>query len=295
MSVVLLAVTTVFAQAPQKFKYQAVARDASGLPLPSQDVSLRLSILQGSEVGASVYSEIHSVTTNEFGLINLNIGEGTTSDDFSSINWGSASFFVQVEMDIANGSNFTEAGTSELLSVPYALYSNESGSSTSETWQLTGQNIYYDSGNVGIGTQTPDGKFVVQASSSSLDTDVLFEVKDKDGNSVMQVTSGGVRINVKDGGDDTRGAAGGFAVGRIGTARSSSTLMKVTSDSIRLYVGSGDRASAGGFAVGRIGTARTSSDEFLRVTPDSVRVYINFKGCFWWVCCWKNRNCKSKP
>ena len=110
------------AQAPQSFKYQAVARDASGEVLANQQVNFQISILQGSETGTSVYSETHVDSTNQFGLVTLEIGTGTTTDDFTAIDWGSDTYFIQIEMDASGGTSYTLMGTSQLLSVPYALH-----------------------------------------------------------------------------------------------------------------------------------------------------------------------------
>lgn len=129
-----------FSQAPQAFKYQAVARDNSGNILASQAVSFRINILSGSTSGTSVYAETHTATTNAYGLVNLNIGAGTViSGTFSSISWGSNNYFIKVELDPAGGTAYTLMGTTQLLSVPYALYAETSGSGSGGT---TGQDIY---------------------------------------------------------------------------------------------------------------------------------------------------------
>jgi hypothetical protein len=117
---------TSFAQAPQAFKYQAVARDASGNVLANKNVTFRISIIQGTVTGAIVYNELHSKTTNSFGLVDLEVGHGTSpSGDFSAIKWAVDQFFLKVEMDPAGGIAFQNMGTSQLLSVPYALYSRD--------------------------------------------------------------------------------------------------------------------------------------------------------------------------
>ncbi len=122
-SIILLMLSaTVFAQAPQSFKYQAVARDASGEIIADQAVSFQISILQGSETGTPVYTETHADSTNQFGLITLEIGTGTTTDDFSGIDWSNDAYFIKVEMDASGGTSYTLMGTSQLLSVPYALH-----------------------------------------------------------------------------------------------------------------------------------------------------------------------------
>ena len=119
---------SVFAQAPQAVNYQGVARDSSGNVLSSQTVSLRLSILIGSPLGAAVYVETHSKTTDGFGLFSLKIGQGTiVSGIFSSISWGSNSYYLKVEIDPSGGSVYHLVGTSQFASVPYALYAAQSG------------------------------------------------------------------------------------------------------------------------------------------------------------------------
>lgn len=106
-------------QAPEKFNYQGIARNATGTPLASSSISLRISILNGSAAGAVVYAESHSVTTNAFGLYNVAIGAGTVlSGNMSTIAWGSGSKFMKVEIDPAGGVAFTTVGNTELLSVP---------------------------------------------------------------------------------------------------------------------------------------------------------------------------------
>lgn len=113
----------LIAQAPAAFKYQAVARDASGAVLANKTVSFLISILQGSASGTSVFSEIHSAATNEFGLVNLEIGRGTLmSGDFSLINWGSDVYFLKIDMDPNGGVAFVNMGITQLLSVPYAMH-----------------------------------------------------------------------------------------------------------------------------------------------------------------------------
>jgi hypothetical protein len=112
-----------FAQSPLSFNYQAVARNNTGAVLANQPVGFQISILLSSTSGPSVYVETHSVTTNNFGLANLAIGTGTVvSGTFSNINWGGFSHFVQIEMDETGGSNYQLMGTSQLLSVPYAMH-----------------------------------------------------------------------------------------------------------------------------------------------------------------------------
>jgi len=119
----VLAVS-LLAQAPQSFKYQTVVRSADGSTvLASQTVAFRISILQGTITGTESYVETFSVATNQFGLAVFNIGEGTpVTGTLSSIDWGTDPYFMKVEIDPDNGTDFEEVGTSQLLSVPYALH-----------------------------------------------------------------------------------------------------------------------------------------------------------------------------
>jgi hypothetical protein len=127
----MLIGSSVFAQSPEAFKYQAIARDAGGNVLANQNVSLKISILKTSDTGTPVYVETHTVTTNSFGLINLNIGTGTlVSGDFSTIDWANDKYYLKVEMDPAGGTSYQAMGTSQLLSVPYALYAKSTGNIT---------------------------------------------------------------------------------------------------------------------------------------------------------------------
>ena len=123
--IVLLIWSSIFpaqAQAPQGINYQAVARDADGNPLSNQNISLRITLTNGY-AGPLVYQETQSVTTNEFGLFTLVLGTGNTAGQiFSMINWPFISPWLQIEIDPTGGSNYTNMGTSQLLSVPYAFY-----------------------------------------------------------------------------------------------------------------------------------------------------------------------------
>jgi hypothetical protein len=123
---VFLLTATTWAQSPEKMNYQAVVRDVSDALVQSQAVGMQISILQGSASGTAVYSETQTATTNVNGLLSIEIGAGTTSDDFTTIDWATGTYFIKTETDPTGGTNFSITGTSQLLSVPYALYANTS-------------------------------------------------------------------------------------------------------------------------------------------------------------------------
>jgi hypothetical protein len=119
-----------FSQAPQRMSYQAVIRNSSNELVINQTVGMLVSILQGTVDGAVVYSETQYPTSNANGLITLQVGGGNlVTGSFANIDWGNGPYFIKTETDINGGTNYTIIGTSQLLSVPYALYAENSGSS----------------------------------------------------------------------------------------------------------------------------------------------------------------------
>ena len=113
LTLFLLVVSENFAQTPESFSYQAIIRDNTGQPMPNTAVTVQFNILQGSATGTQVYSENHSVTTNDFGLVNLEIGQGVVNSGvFSDINWGGDSYFLNVQID--QGSGFVDMVHSSL-------------------------------------------------------------------------------------------------------------------------------------------------------------------------------------
>jgi hypothetical protein len=128
----LLMTVIGFAQAPQKMSYQAVIRNSSNALVINTQVGMRISILQGSASGNAVYIETQTPTTNDNGLASIEIGGGTlVSGTFSTINWANGPYFIKTETDATGGSNYNITATSQLLSVPYALYSKTTSSSVS--------------------------------------------------------------------------------------------------------------------------------------------------------------------
>lgn len=156
-----------FSQLPQLIKYQAVARDNTGSPLANKNISVLVYIIPNSPVIPPVYAESFSVTTNTFGLFDINIGGGSIVDGtFSTIDWSSGLFFLQISIDPNGGTTYTVMGTSQMLSVPYALYAGKSASlgvsgTTGQTLRYDGSNwvasssLFNDGTNIGIGTTNP--------------------------------------------------------------------------------------------------------------------------------------------
>lgn len=116
------------AQAPQGIPYQSALRNSSGGSLMNQIVTLRFSIRDSLATGSIVYQETHTGTTNAQGLISVNIGQGTpVTGSFVQINWSKNPKFLQIEMNPGGGMTYTDLGTQQMMSVPFALYSNSAG------------------------------------------------------------------------------------------------------------------------------------------------------------------------
>ena len=369
---------TILAQSPGLFNYQAVVRNSSGDLITNSDINFRLSIREGSSQGTAVFSETQLVESGSNGVCNLKIGDGNNiTGNLSTIDWSSGTYFLQIETDVSGGESFTETGTVQLLSVPYAMYANAvsntddadadstneiqdlnldnniltitgnpdatsislaayQGANTdnqelnltgtdlsitggnsidvsslvndadadptnelqnltfsgdtlglengnhiifpydSSHWAINGQNIYYNTGNVGIGSSSPGSKLEVKADASFTVDDTLFSVKDKDGNIVFAVFPDGAKVYVNEG---VKGRVGGFAVtGRNPTKAplTEEEYLRVTPDSTRIWVTEDPtKARVGGFAVTGRNPTKGMSGDYLVVTSDSTRIYIN--------------------
>ena len=130
LSLFLVILSPSFAQAPELMSFQAVVRDGTDALVVNSTVGMRISVLQGSPGGSSVYVETHAPLSNANGLVTLEIGNGTVqSGDLSTIDWTNGPYFLKTETDPNGGTAYSITGTSQLMSVPYALYAKESGSS----------------------------------------------------------------------------------------------------------------------------------------------------------------------
>ncbi|MCU0461319.1 MAG: tail fiber domain-containing protein [Bacteroidales bacterium] len=239
------------AQIPQGFNYQAVARNASGLPIINQALPIRMTIQSDSLGGTIFWQELHSsVITTDQGVINLVIGKGarqslSTVAAFSAIDWGVSPKFLKIEIDY---SGWKTLGVSRLWSVPYAMVAEDL-----------------------VGTVK---KLSVKGETSGLE-EALFEVKNKDGQTVFAVYNEGVRVYVSDG---AKAVKGGFAVGGFGTDKAESTkYLFVGKDSVRIYLDTNPltKKLKGGFAIGGYDLTKGTVQDYLDVNADSVRIYID--------------------
>ena len=129
LSLSLLTLVVNAQTPPNAFNYSAVARNAAGQPIATTTIGIQITILKTSPTGASQYSENHFINTDAFGLFNLVIGAGAVqSGSMATIDWSNDNYYLKVGMDAAGGTNFLIMGTTQLLSVPYAMYAKSAGS-----------------------------------------------------------------------------------------------------------------------------------------------------------------------
>ncbi|OFY44725.1 MAG: hypothetical protein A2Z69_01255 [Bacteroidetes bacterium RBG_13_44_24] len=236
---------------PQGFNYQAAVNDAAGNPVRNTDLQVKMSILSDTLAPVIEWEELHSaVRTNSNGVFSLVIGSGTrqttsSAATFNAINWQAPQLFLRSQVYYQG--SWKSMGSARLWTVPYSMVAGE----------LSGKL----------------DKLAVEGSTTSME-EALFEVKNKDGQTIFAVFNEGVRIYVDDG---DKGVKGGFAIGGFGTVKEpSQDLFVVGIDSIRAYIDpTPGKAVKGGFAIGGFGTVKPESQKLLYVDADSIRAYIN--------------------
>jgi hypothetical protein len=156
----------IFAQTPNAFNYQAVARNSSGAAIATTAIAVRLTIHDGTSGGTIDYQERQTATTNAFGLFTCLIGTGTAlSGTFATINWGGSAKYLQVEFDPAGGTSYIDMGTTQLITVPYAKVADVA---LNTAWGVNTYGTYAldSNGYVGIGTSTPTNLLTLYSANS---------------------------------------------------------------------------------------------------------------------------------
>jgi hypothetical protein len=250
VSVIICTALFTSAQVPQKFNYQAVVRNSQHEILSTQLVGFKMSVLKGSTIGEVVYSESHDITTNTIGMAELLIGDGEViSGSFSDINWGDDLYFLKMEADPAGGTSYEHLGTSQLISVPYALYS--------------------------ANVSSPTRKFSIQEETGHPVDSALFEVRNAEGQTVFAVYPEGSRVYVLD--EQAKGVKGGFAIGGYSRKAKGITqeYMRVTPDSIRMYFDKEPtKGVKGGFAIGGYSRKAKGNTDYFNISGQSAAEVI---------------------
>ncbi len=141
-TLIFIITLSISAQAPQGFNYQATVRNNAGALMINKNVTFKFNVMKDTPTSVPVFSETHYVPTDDLGAVNLVIGKGTaTTGTFGSIDWGTGTYFLGIELNTGNG--FIAMGTTQLLSVPYALYAKSSGNAIAPG-TVNGQILYWN-------------------------------------------------------------------------------------------------------------------------------------------------------
>jgi len=136
----LISTTLLFSQSTDLINYQAIVRNADNNLVANTEIGVQITVLQSE---TSVYSETHVVTTNDNGLITILIGNGTTSDNFSNIDWSADETFLRTEFDLEGVSNYTITTENQILSVPYAFHSNTTQGTIIDNLMMQDDKTFY--------------------------------------------------------------------------------------------------------------------------------------------------------
>lgn len=242
-------------QVPQGFNYQAIARDVSGNPIINQTIQVKVSILSDTTgfyaagSGTYLWEEQHSVTTSGLGSFSLVIGTKAwiqgSATSFNLIDWNAGQRFVGIKIQYPSPT-WKNMGTAKLNSVPYSMVAEELGGAVD--------------------------KLLISGKATSM-TEALFEVKNNNGQTIFAVYNEGVRIYVSDG-DPGKGAKGGFAIGGFDMSKGVGEYLRVSKDSVRIYLNQEAKTKKGGFAIGGFDMSKNVKQDYLIIDQDSIRMYI---------------------
>jgi hypothetical protein len=268
-SLLVFSIFISTAQIPQGFNYQAIARDNSGTPIPNSEIQAKVSILSDTTgfylngSGDYLWEELHTVTTNDFGLFNLVIGTKSringSAPSFDSINWSIGPLFVGIKIQYSTHP-WENMGTAILNSVPYAMVADKAN---------------------GINA----GTMLSVTSNDDFGTEALFEVKRKDGQTVFAVYPDAVNVYVPR--SVPKGRKGGFAIGGFdGSKLEPQDYFRVTPDSVRIYIDPApaeSKGSKGGFAIGGYsGTKGINSMYFNLTGAPNVNTVVESPQILWY-------------
>ena len=264
------------AQAPQAVCYQAAAKDDQGADLIGQDISIRAAVIKDSPSGVVQWEEVHSPTTDQFGLFTINIGEGNSTgngiqSNFAKINWGEGDYWLRIEMDATGGMDFELMGASKIISVPYALYAN--GADRASTASYADSADVANTALVAVQAQT---SLVAGTAQDDDDKDPINELQtlDLDGDTLQLIDASG-------------SATPGSSV-VLGDNSNTNELQQLTWDDCILSISGGNEVDLGAgifgapgassdFPLGILGEHTLLLDEVYTV-PDGKNLFLTAAG-----------------
>lgn len=248
----LFAATTMFAQAPDLMSYQAVVRNSTNALVTSSPVGVQISILQSSPTGIAVYIERHTPTTNANGLATFEIGNGTVvAGSFSGIDWANGPYYLKTETDPTGGTTYTISATTQLLSVPYALYAGNGFSGD-----------YNDLTNAptNVSSFTNDAGYITSPNDADSDPTNEIQTLSINGSDLTISGTGGNTVTLPAGGGNTLDQAydqGGAGAGRVITADAGEVeIVHSAANSIGL------RTTTSNTGVGVLSTSTSSANTY---------------------------------
>ncbi|RMG77922.1 MAG: hypothetical protein D6714_19055 [Bacteroidetes bacterium] len=253
----------LMAQVPQAICYQAAAKDPTGADLVSQMIQVRVSIIKNTINGVPEWQETHLVSTDAFGMFTINIGEGTyvagNQTNFSDIEWGTGTFWLRVEIDPNGGQNFLLMGTSQILSVPYALYADGANRAVNaEHAQNADEAANAQNATFADGAGTADTAIVALATVGDNDGDPTNEIQ------TLSIQNGSIELINPDG-----SSTGSLALPDPSPTNEIQALV-YQNDTLKLVGPSGNSTGPGVFMPEDFDTDPQNEIQDLEVTPDGI-------------------------
>ncbi|MCB9001082.1 MAG: fibrobacter succinogenes major paralogous domain-containing protein [Bacteroidales bacterium] len=251
-------------QVPQKFSYQAVIRNTDGTVLSDTQAKIKVLLHSTSADGTVVYSEDHSVTTSSYGIVNLVIGDGSTvAGIFADIPWEN-NIFIEIQLEKSGETSFTSLGTSQILSIPYALNAVKAQNGIDPTR-----------------VEVTDSSVNIKPREGHDTSKPIFVVQNTKGEVVMAVYDSGVRFYV-DSTSTSKETIGGFSISGLSNTKSNKTTVdnnyftvEPNYTQISFNNTTSVKGAKRGFAVGGLTNATKSEIDYFTVAPEYSEVYFD--------------------
>lgn len=263
-------------QVPQLINLQSAYRDQQGEVVANQDLDIMITLRAGTAEGESVYTETHTVTTDAQGIVNIALGSKDELQEFSSIPWDQP-IFIQIDVKLSGESSFTTIDVSQLLSVPYALFTNTNILGDA----LQGQTLLHNGegwvATTQVSINTNQVEVLPQEGRNA--EDPIFLVRNSAGQVVFAVYESGVEIKVAQSEETVKGTKGGFAVGGLSDqTKLSPTYLSLEPDQVQFNIlqPTDAKSTKGGFAVGGLSDqTKQLTNNFMVLSPDSARFLLS--------------------